>query len=717
MNLNAREALSTSLPWRAGWLFNVGVNLARARVTGFSLRFRALSTPGDLAPPESPPAWTFHLGLAAKPTRPVCAMRADGFIIEFAWDGRVCQALAAVVAPGVLAGFTDAPLVPSLFSALHEVHRTEHTEWVSCEHQHVVLIRRHEGTLLRFVLALGTESHSVVMGRAQNSLNADSQVFFAEGSQWRAQVFGRLQNCPFGTDALCVEALETLVARLELPCEQLPHAWCSTECKPAPSCDVNLVYALAAAWSVLEPAVAEDIVRATLALQRHDGAIPYRLFSGGAADYSRAPLPLLAQTVMRMVEVTRRRELARSLWPATENYLMWSLEHFSPEFEPPAAHVAPRSHSDASAPKDERRSTLALMLLAEIQSLHELSQVAGTSLQGLFWTEAERLRAFLETQPWLTWAMQHASETHPTSPPPAMNPLALLALSCSMLPENTRDTLAEYWERHVEEVADDRAPSWSELILLLDTAHRAKALVIANRLTHLLWRRVQLEAERGPSDSQKVRATSSAPRLLDAGLAAAVLCASAPRAAEPRHRKTYASRLLDWAEQHTAVSIALMLLVPSVLLGVGLSASLLKKALPPTQIQLTLGLAQELYRSGQYREAIAVYEELSKRGPRPAPLALLLGNAYYKAGDFHNAEMCFRSALEHKEQAPMAMLNLALTLYRLGRHDESAELYARFVDEYERQYPLGANRARTALMLIQQLQAGTNRSIHTPFLM
>ena len=716
MNFGMREVLPTSLPWRAGWYFNVGMAAIHARLWGPSLRIRTLSTPGDLAPVENPPTWTFHLGLAAKPTRPVCAMRADGFVIEFSWDGRVCQVVADMVAPGILAGITDAPLVPTLFSATREVHRSENVEWILNDPQHIVLIRRREGSLLRFVLAHGTGSHHTIMGRAQSALDTDPYSYFAEGSKWRAGIFQSVQNTPFGTDALCVEAVETLIAHTELPCEQMPYMWCATELKPRPTYDVNQLYALTAAWAAIEPSMAEDIVRTTMSLQRHDGALPCRLLSGGSADYSSAPLPLFVQAVAYVVRTTRRLNLARAVWTAMENYLAWSLEHFAQEIAPPRNHASAHSDSILHSRQNERGGFLALLLLAEIQALYELSQLTATSLRGFFWTEAERLGDFIERHPWVAWAIQKAHETQAAHRPPTIGPLSMLALSCPMIPETVRNSIADYWERASENIAEDQDLSWSELILLIETARRASMPVVANKLTAMLWRRTQAHAARATADSQSARPPASTATQLDAGLASAVLYAAAPHIVEPRRRGKYALHVLDWAEKHIAAAMAVALFLPLTLFLIGVSVTIFNKTLPMTQRDLYIALAQELYRSGQYKDAAGIFEQVQARGPRIGPLPLLLGNAYYRAGDFDNAEKHFRTALERKEQAPVAMLNLALTLYRQGRHDESAALYSRFLEEYESRYPSAANRARIALELLQQ-QSRTNRLLDTSSLM
>jgi tetratricopeptide (TPR) repeat protein len=713
MNSNAREALRMSVPWRAGWLFNIGIMSVRSHAPGPAPRFRALNTPGDLALLESPPSWTFQLGLAARPTRPICHVWADSFLIEFSWDGRVCQALGVMVAPGVLAGMTDAPVVPTLFSASHEVHRAAHAEWVGVGHQQVALVRQSAGNVLRFALAVGMEPHNVVMARAQSALDLSPQAAFEEAAQWRQEVYGRLQKTPFGTDALCVEALESLLARIELPWGQIPHVWCAAELRPPAYFDVDDAFLFAAAWSIVEPLVAEDMIRAIFALQRHDGAVPCRLMAGGSADYSHPPAPLLAQAAALIARRTTQPTFVRSALPALRNYLSWTLDHFAAEFDATVRHTE-SGRNDAPPHADEERGGLALMLLGEIHALQELSRMAAVSLERSFWSESERIRSFLESHSWMRWAASSAAETRAESRRNRPSPIALLALRCPSLPQDFRDALLRRWENHLEDIGEVSNISWTDLVLLLHTLQSSDAQAGAARLAALIWRRAQKEAASlAMAQGQAARlAPGNAPVSLSASVSAAMLYASAPPTISQGRAKGRAAGLLDWAERHSAAALATFLAIPCAIFIAATATTLLRKAPPSAQIEASMGLAQSLYRMGYYDDAIAIYEDLlQKGGPGGAQIRVMLGNAYFRSGKLPSAEKFFRMALERNQQAPQAMLNLALTLYRQGRYEESSELYARFVDEYGKQYPATSAKVQTLLYLLQQRMTNSSSAV------
>lgn len=709
--MNAREALRIGLPWRAGWLFNASIAWLRHHVASPATRLRALNTPGDLAPLETPPTWTFHLGLAARPTRPVCAVWADAFIIEFSWDGRVCQALAVMVSPGVFLGTTDAPVVPTLFSATYEVRRSGHAEWITIGNQQVILLRHSTENGVRFVLAVGHETHQAVMARAQSALDASVQSVFEESMRRREQAYERLQNTPFGTDALCIEALESLIARIERPSAQLPFAWCATEWRPPAHFDVDATFALTAAWSVLEPTLAEDMIHAIFALQRYDGAVPCRLIAGGSADYSRPPVPLLGQAIKRIAQETGHRNFVRSVWPSFQSYLSWTLEHFRSEFSVSTESATPET--------EETRGALALMLLAEIHAAQELGEMASLSVESFLWSEAERIIAFLERHPWMQWAALNAAHTRSEFRGYRPNPRILLALKCPSLPPQFSETVRRRWENHLHEIGDPAAHlSWTDLVVLLNTLQESEAYTEATKLAALIWRSAQSatlpQASGAGSGQSPASLAKSGP--LDAGLAAAVIYASAPETGTPNHARGPSRGLLQWAERHHAAAMAALLLIPLVAWLVPVAASLRKKTPPSVEVEASIGLAQHLYHVGRYEDAMAIYKALARKGASAGWLNVMLGNAYFRSGDLESAEKCFRSALERGQDVPQAMLNLALTLYRKGQYEESYRLYVQFVDEYGAQYPVAGERARTAIHLLRQRMTNTtfatsNRSL------
>lgn len=73
----------------------------------------------------------------------------------------------------------------------------------------------------------------------------------------------------------------------------------------------------------------------------------------------------------------------------------------------------------------------------------------------------------------------------------------------------------------------------------------------------------------------------------------------------------------------------------------------------------------ELYRKGNYKEAAAAYESLSKEGYHSSDLYLNLGNAYYKQKNFAAAILNFEKALKENPSDEDVKFNLALANARI----------------------------------------------------
>jgi tetratricopeptide (TPR) repeat protein len=81
--------------------------------------------------------------------------------------------------------------------------------------------------------------------------------------------------------------------------------------------------------------------------------------------------------------------------------------------------------------------------------------------------------------------------------------------------------------------------------------------------------------------------------------------------------------------------------------------------------------ADRLLELGKYSEAIAELEAMRNHTPAPSGLARELGIAYYKKGDYANAILNFRKALEENSDDSEAIQLLGLSLYLGGKPSEA----------------------------------------------
>jgi serine/threonine-protein kinase len=105
-------------------------------------------------------------------------------------------------------------------------------------------------------------------------------------------------------------------------------------------------------------------------------------------------------------------------------------------------------------------------------------------------------------------------------------------------------------------------------------------------------------------------------------------------------------------------------------------------ALAPDLYKGLSALAQLELASGDPKRAAELYETLVSRSPEYAELTNL-GTAYLLAGQYADAALRFRKALERSPGSPSALLNLADAELLAGRHKEASALYRQVLEQID----------------------------------
>lgn len=89
----------------------------------------------------------------------------------------------------------------------------------------------------------------------------------------------------------------------------------------------------------------------------------------------------------------------------------------------------------------------------------------------------------------------------------------------------------------------------------------------------------------------------------------------------------------------------------------------------------------ELQRSGQLREAIAVYQEILRAKPdyKDGFIHHFLGQAYEDIGDFDQAERYFKEALSFDSESVIFLAGYASFLSQRGRNEEAFDEYLKLL--------------------------------------
>jgi len=90
-----------------------------------------------------------------------------------------------------------------------------------------------------------------------------------------------------------------------------------------------------------------------------------------------------------------------------------------------------------------------------------------------------------------------------------------------------------------------------------------------------------------------------------------------------------------------------------------------------------IALADILYDTGNWSDAIVHYRSAARLDPRRATTLVDLGVCYYNLSAFGTAESLFTQALALDPRQPMALFNLGVVAETRGRYDEALDFFRR----------------------------------------
>lgn len=674
--------------------------------------------PGDLAPFGIAAPWSFHLGLASRPTQPRVVLFGNAFRVQFDWDGKPHFAQAIVVEPGILLGQTDAALMPSLFSAEHDVQHGTGLQWLSSNGTSIALATAHRDGKLRFCLAAGPWEHIAAVHLARSRLDRDPGAVFEEEYARRSRLFETLDTPP-EAEAATSAAVEGLVARLRPAIGPFTHRWCSTGAPGDDRFDLNLLLALTSAWGIIDGEVAEDLLRTVFSLQAPNGSLPASVDAEGEADFSRAPWPFVAQSVALLADAGDRPDLAAHAVPHLRRYLRWVLDRFDPDRAGLPAWAQPEEAIvDAVFDPDMFSVDLAALLLAEIDAWKRVLRAAGMSDAGEFDQERSRLVRSLETKFWNPEAGVFQDCFEDGSYVERATLGAILPLLWPELQDLHRTAVTRQLQKPGLLMKPNGVALWaqwegdpqpppvraSDQVLVLRALRVARAAAASDRFASVLRKTLvasfaatnRLDLETPSTPSPTGGGACAVPDTATAALAVMLAAADQPGEAET------ASGFRAWANRHGRGIIAAAVAIPACI-AVAIVISFLGKKTPPmSSLEAMVGLAKHYYTEGRYDEAIEIYEGLVVKRQSSAPLEIYLGNAYFQKGDLAAAKQWYMRALGKKQSTTAATMNLALALFREGNLDESAAYYNRILQEQGARPSEYTARARVALDLIRE---------------
>ena len=478
-------------------------------------------------------------------------------------------------------------------------------------------------------------------------------------------------------------ARDRLNACLRQPEGVFPARW-SASCTAADGggeADLNELLPLCVVWTDWSPDVARELVLSALAAQHPDGSFPRRIRSDGYVTAAHPPWPLLAQAADTAAGEIPPPDFVADVLPALERYLDWALHRYVP---PDGVPRWPRP-DEAWLPEvwsaDLRPVDLTAMLTAELEAGAALAERchAGGVFAARFGAALAALRRTLEQfhfDPATGLYLDRDAGGRPASrrTVSVFTPLWTRGLSEARrrrierelevwpAPEDGGLPLWEPWP-------DDPAPPPSSAL------HQAVLL-----------------AGLRCAGSATVAGLGPAQPMASAEAMAAALLVRPPI----RRASIFSSR--PWARP-LALSAAALGLVA--LAGTGWYM-VRRPSLPGATGEVLLNMAQQRHRAGQPDEAIRIYRRfLALSGSTSGTVRVLLGNAFYRAGRYREAEAEYRAAMAEEVSSLHALYNLGLALHHQGRNAEAADAFEKFAATYRVDYPELASRARVALNIIR----------------
>lgn len=496
-------------------------------------------------------------------------------------------------------------------------------------------------------------------------------------------------------------AVDTMSMTLRAPTGSLSSFWVLGEAGDGTGLVANDLYTLTKAWVAICPPVAVQLIKAVMSAQQESGEIPRIIRPDGFHDFAWAPTPLLARSAWVVWQSQPDRSFHDYMLPRLQRYLTWAINYFDPDWTGlPAWRDAreawiPEAYTPGVASPD-----VASFLISELDALRDLCKAVPSG--GPSMTPLLQYRASLSrTISGHFWDKESAMFKSRRVNGEFMSRLVLsdaLPLLDTSLPRDMLQTIADHFSpggllhdaaglRDWNLIREGDAPGpvrEEHQLILLDALEEVGLAEQANSLRELLAKRFEDE------NASPVESAAACLRLCILG-----------GAGEIQKRSTLIpSFITSLDRRRLLVSSGVVALLMVALLGL-VGSFMAKKLMTIQAAETSAGLARRNYQEGNFEGSRKILEEVLESGRIFPALFLQLGNAEFRLSRFDSAEAAYRKELEKDPNAVAATLNLALTLLKSGRVEESILLYQEVTNRFAVADPVLARRAAKALVLLE----------------
>ena len=701
-------------------------------------RFACLSA-GEFGPLESDATWSLRLGSVEQLAQAECRICCRG--VRMRLPGAPESMDLCLGPDGTLVGRLPAGMTPTLFSVEGEIQGDEDGLQVLPAGGEVVLLQTNaaaEGVSFA-LLNCRAEARNLGITALREALRETSPVavLTAEFAA-RDTVLPHLER----DDAAATLALEVLIDTLRPATLRIPCRWSASPGQAAERFDLNETLPQIFAWLKIDPAVATDLIRASIAVQRPDGLLPARVDPTGALPpSSSAAWPMLGRACLECFDLTRDFSLTEEITPQLREYCKALPSRYRQEENAiptwPSAEEAlvPELWDEGLASTD-----LSTLLIAELGALAELfNRVPGpgidlshllaerarlsTSLSEHFWNAPERI----------------FTDRYVTSPGGAPGAFirrvslgSYLPLALPDLGPGYREALIhhldgassllnadglQHWQSWDE---DEDLPGVDALVqsvaFLLVRNHPAAMTRLRNSLEET-QRHFHGAGAAFPRDLRLVRdeegkpvRIQASPRLESSAAALFLLLTSTEQSLASALETAPAP--IKFLERHRhGVTAAAILIFLGLLLGIP-QFVIQQSSHRGTTTYLKTTEAATQRKLGNHARSIELYQELldeTEDAAQKRVFASDIARSYFSMERFDKSSEWFARVAAEDPASASAHLNLGLSLYRERKYSESIASLTRARDLAADKQPELAQKAGDALRLVTPLQLKETR--------
>lgn len=385
-------------PWIAEWTFEPHGCSTAFREKCRDHFFRSQATVGQLVPHVDAPEWALQIPV---PQNSRTNLLANGFCAYFERRKVKCGAEVFTPEPGVLWGrFMKIP--PPVLAAENMVESNDNVQWIESDTVAALLMLKDD----HFCLVTTSHLREEAEHTAASYLQKDFEAYIQQEWHLRSGAINLFEEMTHH-DSLTAICVESMLKALRPPEGRIPHRWSQSSVTESPRLDMDELYPLALAWSMIDPRTAEELVLCALKIQSNSGALPIHFSPHKTYSLMEAPKPLIAKTAEIVWRVRKDQEFLKNIMPLLRRYIQWMLHHFDPKRR---GTYSWKSQSEPIVPSQYQTDLvtvdLAALLLTEIEALNRLQKQSEqhasqqlyfeqehtalvNSMSELFWNNAE----------------------------------------------------------------------------------------------------------------------------------------------------------------------------------------------------------------------------------------------------------------------------------------------------------------------------------------